>query len=323
MNDYDLDKVNDFKKILINNENYWDEDLSVEFCIAIRTRDIFLGRKIVDDFEQARNNANRNLIFDYQQEEVWQEYFRTYVTNVRQIADFWSIFILPTNEFAQKYSELDQDLYPKLSEITDEEINLQDIEPALRDLLNLFKEFKNYNYWNDDKHWEWFFFQYLKYLTNKIPVQECRDGLGFFISTITRMQSSVETSGWKIDYRLHENPLEVWGGQSSASKFNAKKQAKSFIKRLKTKDVYSLKKSKSYDNPYNEMGFWGFAILSTLMIVFFPWSLLFSALFLGLSETKLLILALINDAIKTLLGIISIIIILSIPVILLIIIFVN
>lgn len=61
------------------------------------------------------------------------------------------------------------------------------------------------------------------------------------------------------------------------------------------------------DNPYLIMGFWEFAIMSTLMVVFFPWSLLFCVIFYGLEETKFIVLALVHDAIKTLLAILSII----------------
>ena len=67
------------------------------------------------------------------------------------------------------------------------------------------------------------------------------------------------------------------------------------------------KKTKD-ENPYLLMGFWEFAIMSTLMVVFFPWSLLFCVIFYGLTETKYIVLALIHDAFKTLLAILSIVI---------------
>ena len=62
------------------------------------------------------------------------------------------------------------------------------------------------------------------------------------------------------------------------------------------------------ENKYLLLGFWEFAILSTLVVVFFPWSLLFSLVFTGMDSTKLLIFALLHDAIKTLRAIIAIII---------------
>ena len=62
------------------------------------------------------------------------------------------------------------------------------------------------------------------------------------------------------------------------------------------------------DNKYLLLGFWEFAIISTLVVVFFPWSLLFSVVVYGLDSTKLLIFALLHDAIKTLFAIISVVI---------------
>ena len=74
-----------------------------------------------------------------------------------------------------------------------------------------------------------------------------------------------------------------------------------------------LKNNENKDeNPYLLMGFWEFAILSTLMVVFFPWSLLFCVIFYGLKETKYIILALIHDAFKTFFAILSIVISLAI-----------
>jgi hypothetical protein len=60
------------------------------------------------------------------------------------------------------------------------------------------------------------------------------------------------------------------------------------------------------DNPYLLLGFWEFAILSTLMIVFFPWSLLFCWLFFGMDTTVAIVLALIHDAYKTFLALLAV-----------------
>jgi hypothetical protein len=61
------------------------------------------------------------------------------------------------------------------------------------------------------------------------------------------------------------------------------------------------------ENPYLVMDFWHFAIVSTLMVVFFPWSLLFCVFVYGLEETKFICLALLHDAFKTFLAIISVV----------------
>ena len=70
-----------------------------------------------------------------------------------------------------------------------------------------------------------------------------------------------------------------------------------------------LKKSSRYlveqhnkaknENPYLLLGFLEFAILSTLMFVFFPWSLLFCLIFYGMEQTKLIVIALLHDFAKT------------------------
>lgn len=63
------------------------------------------------------------------------------------------------------------------------------------------------------------------------------------------------------------------------------------------------------ENPFLVLGFWEFAIISTLAVVLFPWSLLFSVLFYGMETTKFLILALLHDFLKTLGAVITVVLI--------------
>ena len=66
-----------------------------------------------------------------------------------------------------------------------------------------------------------------------------------------------------------------------------------------------MSSSKPYDrseNPYLKLNFFKFFALSTAVILFFPWSLLFCLIVLGFEQTKLIIYALIEDIGITLLG---------------------
>ena len=62
------------------------------------------------------------------------------------------------------------------------------------------------------------------------------------------------------------------------------------------------------ENRFLIMGFWEFAIISTLMTVFFPWSLLYCVVVYGLQETKFLIIAIFHDILKTVLAVLSIVV---------------
>lgn len=70
--------------------------------------------------------------------------------------------------------------------------------------------------------------------------------------------------------------------------------------------------SKSTKNRFLLMDFWEFAIVSTLMAVFFPWSLLYCVFFHGIEDTKCLVMALAHDWLKTILAILSVLIPLAI-----------
>jgi hypothetical protein len=66
--------------------------------------------------------------------------------------------------------------------------------------------------------------------------------------------------------------------------------------------VSNLKPYNRLENPYNKLSFFKFLLLSTAMILFFPWSILFCLIFLGVEQTKLIFLALVEDIGKTILG---------------------
>jgi len=74
-------------------------------------------------------------------------------------------------------------------------------------------------------------------------------------------------------------------------------------------------------NPYLLLGFWEFAIISTLMTLFFPWSLLFCLFFYGMETTKLLVQALLHDAVKTAFAVISILVCITLSIFLLVLVF--
>ena len=64
----------------------------------------------------------------------------------------------------------------------------------------------------------------------------------------------------------------------------------------------------SYDrdsNPYLKLNFWEFLALSTVMLLFFPWSILVCLALYGIEDTKLIVLAVIEDFAKTLLMVIA------------------
>ena len=78
----------------------------------------------------------------------------------------------------------------------------------------------------------------------------------------------------------------------------------------------------SYDrdsNPYLKLNFWEFLALSTVMLLFFPWSILVCLALYGIDETKLIVLALIEDFAKTLLMVIAVVVTIVITIIVLII----
>ncbi len=66
------------------------------------------------------------------------------------------------------------------------------------------------------------------------------------------------------------------------------------------------------DEPEKEagliLGFWKMGIIGTLMVVFFPWSLLFCFFMYGMDFTKTLVIVLLHDVIKTIFSILAVVV---------------
>ena len=60
-----------------------------------------------------------------------------------------------------------------------------------------------------------------------------------------------------------------------------------------------MSQSSRENNKFLMLPFWEFAVLSALMVVFFPWSLICCLIFRGIKDTSLLVAALFHDFLKT------------------------
>jgi len=80
------------------------------------------------------------------------------------------------------------------------------------------------------------------------------------------------------------------------------------------------------DEPEKEprliLGFWEMGIIGTLMVVFFPWSLLFCFFMYGLDFTKTLVIVLVHDAIKTVFAILAVVVPIAVLIVVLFIVFI-
>ena len=58
------------------------------------------------------------------------------------------------------------------------------------------------------------------------------------------------------------------------------------------------------ENKFLNLGWKEFLFISTVFTFFFPWSILFCLIYLGYEDTKLLVKALLDDWVKTMIGVI-------------------
>jgi hypothetical protein len=235
---YSEQEVRRFKNIMIGQENFWDDDLSTEFCIAYRTRDILLSRKIVDDFVVSRDAVISKGYDDLFVSSLYQDYLKEYVTSELSLGGFWAIFIEPSQEFVRDFSKLDSYWYPKVTDALSNRTDLDGEDLLNTELTDMFRKHRNKKFWTNADYWMWFFRQYIKFLLDSDIDPESKLGMRCFIDVIVEMQITVEQSGWEIDYELYEQPLDIWGGQTIKSKFKHWLRGKKWIGGLKTNFLF-------------------------------------------------------------------------------------
>jgi hypothetical protein len=215
---YSEEEVRRIKNIMINQEDYWDDNLPTEFCIAYRTRDVLISRGIVNDFVKSKQTANDKGWGDSLHASMWQQYFRECVKSELTLGAFWAMFIEPSEDFVEDFSKLDGHWYPIATEAISNQTDFDLGDSLNKELTDLFRKHRNKNLWSNDNDWMWFFRQYLHFLMNNDIDPEVKIGMRSFIGVVCEMQKTVESSGWQIDYNLYDEPLSVWGGQTIQSK---------------------------------------------------------------------------------------------------------
>ena len=65
-------------------------------------------------------------------------------------------------------------------------------------------------------------------------------------------------------------------------------------------ETHELANGTNKENRYLLLDFWEFAVMSSLIVALFPWSLLFCVIFHGLPNTALIVQAMFYDFFKTL-----------------------
>ncbi|MDA7755427.1 hypothetical protein N8933_10500 [Pseudomonadales bacterium] len=215
---YSEEELRRIKNTLILQEEYWDDNLPTEFCIAYVTRNALLSRSIVNNFVKSRQTAKDQGMSESFSASLWQQYFKEYVTSEQKMGEFWAIFIEPSEDFVEDLSKLDGDWYPIVTEAVSNQTDFEFEDSLNKELTDLFHKHRNKNLWSDDNDWMWFFRQYVHFLMNNDMDPEVKIGMIYFIRVVCVMQKTVESSGWQIDYNLYDDPLSVWGGQTIQSK---------------------------------------------------------------------------------------------------------
>lgn len=205
---YNLEKINTNKKNLTQDEAFWDEELSADFCIALRSRDALLAKKIVHDFEGSKQISDSQLdIRNTRLKGAQRAFFQTYLTDARSIGEFWSIFLDPTTNCAEDLKLFDENWYAEALGGLD-----SDQEVALKsEMTKVYIKHLNQNYWSSETAWAFYFEEFIKFQVEDLPEKTMREAFQYFLFVGVKLQTQVDQSGWKMDYNLYPDPMKQWG----------------------------------------------------------------------------------------------------------------
>jgi hypothetical protein len=230
MSQYDLEKVYLHKKKLGLDQAFWDKGLSAEFCIALRSRDALLAKKIVHDFEGTKQISDAQLdLNNARLKGAQRAFFQTYLTDARSIGEFWSIFLDPTTECSEDLKLFDDNWYAQiLGGLNSNQ------ETALKsEITKVFKKHMNLNYWTSKTAWAFYLEEFLTFQVEDIPEETMREAFQYFLFVSVELQMRVNESGWIMDYDLYANPMKQWQAGRQSIKYYIRNKILALLLRYK------------------------------------------------------------------------------------------
>ena len=186
--DWDQSLVSHQTRELEENLDHYDE--SIEFCIALKLRDIRLQRDITENLQAMfRDGAQtpKRAILDL----LTRQYFEKYVSNQpRSLGEFFDIFFLGVESTTHKFLELETELpFPPIVDsylYSDKE----------RDSIQRFIQgARQSRYFDNENAWNYYFEAFVERV-KEFSHEEVRKGFEYFLNVQIPMNERFYASGY-------------------------------------------------------------------------------------------------------------------------------
>jgi len=199
------DKLVEFHKLkLHSNPDHWDSE-SLEFCIAIKTRDIGIYLDIADNLTVPAKNALGTMLTIPENkaklDALTNSYFNTYLnSNARGIGEFCCLFLKDDEKTVERFKSSLNSLptIPKnLDEITTEHEKI---------ITNFFNESAQTRYFKEKEIWMYYFSAFCS-RCNGFEKEIMQQGFEYFLNVSCPMSQKFYNSGY-AEYKTDSQDTE-------------------------------------------------------------------------------------------------------------------
>lgn len=201
------------QKQLIRHSEAFPEHPSTEYCIAYRSRDILIGRNIVEDLAAMRQTVRAKGRTDLTSGEAMLEYFSAYAAQINERGAFFAIFLKPTEEVREQLlpSSRARNRIESIEMAESPKERYFAAKEAFSEISSHWNDFL----WKSHSDWCWFFNLFLLHFSHHAFDKSRGQSIDFFLNTVIEMQVRAESAGYTFDYNYYEDPKSAWLGQQN------------------------------------------------------------------------------------------------------------
>ena len=222
---YDNKLVEKYIAKLATNPSYWDKKLSIEFCIALKLKQIEAAFSIGDDLVHAYKKGLKNN--DFFEANMQSEFlYKNSLNNPIGLSEFFQLFLKDNNKTKELFVPINEDL-TKIK--ATKNINSSDFNSYAKNIFSNFHiEVRQLRYLNDEEAHNFYwnrFSKKLKILSDDNAIET----FAYFLNTQIDISEKFYQSGY-IQKETGINDIE----EALYKKFVTKKKI-SFLSSLSTK----------------------------------------------------------------------------------------
>ncbi len=192
-------KVQDLISTIETNSAFFDDDLSVEFCIALKMRDVKIMFQIADDLSEmyldAKANGNHAAV-----ETMASQYFRSYCVNnnPRGVAEFFQIFFKDDTRTTDLWGPFNEKNIILKYKVENGSISIKEEELLTNSILEFTDEVRQTRYFQNPEIYNFYFEKFISRL-REFEDEYVKKSFEYFLNISIPLSEKFYASGYIQD----------------------------------------------------------------------------------------------------------------------------